>query len=213
MALGDLGSTDIFSLGAGFHAQNTEVSNEQDIVDVLASDGDIACKNGFNTQVTVTAEYEVCGSVTLAIDLGSVVGGYIVRSVELSHEAGAAPRVSIEGIKYGGSETVSEQAYAISQAVNIASVASGLTTPASGIEATSVTRRWECEISTAMGPDGEVSYAVTRTPVETYEESGSGTLASAPTMTGYTLSAFANSDSNQELDTYSCSFEKGLVTT
>ena len=212
MALGDLGSTDLFSLGAGFNAQSTTISNGNDVVDTLSSTGDIACQNAFNTEVTATAEYEVCGSQTLSLSLGSVVGGYMITNVEASHEAGQAPRVSVTGIANDGGEDVSgTRTYAISLNLNIAAVASVLTTPSSGIEATSVTHTWAMERTTGMGSDGQVSFAVARTPKYTYSESGQGTLASAPTITGMVLESYENSDSNQELDTYTCSFTDGLT--
>ena len=212
MAAGDLGATDIFSLGAGFNAQSSTISNGRDIVDTLSSTGDIACQNAFNTEVTATAEYEVCGSQTLSITLGSVVGGYMVTNVELSHEAGQAPRVSITGIANdGGESTTGTRTYAISQAVDIAAVASILTTPATGIEATSVTHTWAMERTTGMGSDGQVAFAIARTPKYTYTESGQGTLSAAPTITGMILESYENSDSNQELDTYTCTFTGALV--
>jgi hypothetical protein len=209
MAIGDLGATDIFSLGAGFNAQSSSTNNARDIVEVLGASGDIACLTPFNTVVTTSAEYEVCGSQTLSISLGDVVGGYIVNSVELSHSAGSAPTVSIEGIAFDGGETVNSNAYAISQAVNIASV-SGLMGVAS-TEATEISYRWECEVTQSMGSDGQVSYAVSRTPKLTYTESGIGTLSSAPSITDYTLESYENSDSNQETDTYTATFVKELV--
>lgn len=208
MAIGDLGATDIFSLGAGFNAQSSSTNNARDIVEVLGASGDIACLTPFNTVVTASAEYEVCGSQTLSISLGDVVGGYIVNSVELSHSAGSAPTVSIEGIAFDGGETVTSNTYAISQAVNIASV-SGLI-GGSG-EPTEISYRWECEVTQSMGSDGQVSYAVSRTPKLTYTESGLGTFVSAPSITDYTLESYENSDSNQETDTYTATFIKELV--
>lgn len=211
MAIGDLGATDIFGLGGSFHAQSSTTTNSNDVVEVLEGGGDVACLNQFNDEVTATVEYQVCGSTTLSVSLGDDASGFIIRSVELSHEAGQAPTVTIEGVAYDGGETVKDSTYAISQAVNIAAVASILTTPISGVEATSITHRWEMEVTTSMGSDGQVSYAWPRTPMVTYEESGSGTLASAPTVTGYTLESWENSDANQELDTYACTFKSGLT--
>lgn len=210
MAAGDLGATDLFSLGAGFHPQNSSVSNSRSITEVLGSDGDIACQTPFNTVVTASAQYEVCGSQTLSITLGDVVGGYIVTSVDLSHSAGEAPTVAIEGIAFDGGETVATNTFAISQAVNIASVA-GLI-GGSG-EPTEINYRWECQVTQSLGSDGQVSYAVSRTPKLTYTESGLGTLVSAPSIAGYVLESYENSDSNQETDTYTATFVKLLAST
>jgi len=211
MAAGDLGATDIFSLGAGFNAQSSTLNYNRDITEVMSSVGDIACQTAFNTVTTVTAEYEVCGSVTLSIEVGDEVGGYLVTSVEASHSAGQAPTVTIEGLAWP-SATVATRTYSISQALNIASVASELTTPSSGIEATEVTHRWEVEVTQSIGSDGEVAYAVSRTPKYTYTESGLGTLsAPGPTITGMKLESYDNSDSNQETDTYTCTFTEGLT--
>jgi hypothetical protein len=210
MAIGDLGATNIFSLGTGFNVQSSSVNRNQDITEVLSSIGDIACQTPFNAVITASAEYEVCGSQTLALALGSEIGGYIVRSVELSQSAGQAPTVAIEGLSFP-SATVTARTYAISQAINIAAISPGLTTPSTGLEPTEVSHRWECEITQSMGSDGQVKYAVSRTPKYTYTESGLGTLASAPTKTGMVLESFENSDSNQETDTYTCTFTHGLT--
>ncbi len=218
MASGDLGATDLFSLGAGFNAQSSDVDNNRDIVEVLAADGDIACHTPFNTVVTATAEYEVCGSQTLAITLGGLVNGYLVQSVELTHEAGSAPTVTVEGVAYdGGEQPTHRNEYAISQAVNIALVSGLIDTGLdAGAEATSVTFRWECQITVGTGSDGQVSFAVTRTPKLMYEEAGQGTATSAPSDSSDTaliLENYKNSDRNQELDTYSASFVKKLTST
>lgn len=217
MAAGDIGATDIFSLGAGFNPQSSSDNNTRDITEVLGANGDIACQNGFNTVVTAQAEYEVCGSVTLSITLGAVVGGYLVRSVELTHEAGQAPRVTVEGLAWTGNETVATRTYAISQAVNIAAVAGLIDTGLdANAEATSVTHRWECEITTAMGSNGQVAFANSRTPKYTYEESGTGTATSAPSNSSDSdliIVNYENSDSNQEIDTYTASFTKKLTST
>jgi hypothetical protein len=210
MAAGDLGATNIFSLGAGFNVQSSSTSNSRDITEVLSSVGDIACETPFNTVTTANAEYEVCGSATLALLLGDTVGGYLVNSVELSHSAGQAPTVTIEGLDWPDA-TITNRTYSISEAINIAAVASKLTTPSSGIEATEVTHRWECEITQSMGSDGQVKFAVSRTPKYTYTEGGLGTLTDAPTITDMTLESFENSDSNQETDTYTCTFTQGLA--
>lgn len=203
------GASNLFNLPAGFHPQSSEESSSRDIVDVLGATGDIQCQTGFNAETTATAEYEVCGSVTLSISLGAVVNGYIVRSVELSHEAGQAPTVRIEGIKYVSGTTITQRTHAISQAVNAAAVV-GLVNASN---ATSVTYRWEVEISTAMGPNGQVAYAVSRTPKLTYEESGTGHLSAEPSVTNYITVSYANSDSNQELDTYTATLEQPLTST
>lgn len=215
MAAGDLGATDIFSLGAGFNTQSSSVNNNRDITEVLGSNGDIACQNGFNTVVTANQEAEVCGSVTLSLTLGAVVGGYLIRMVEVTHEAGQAPRVTVEGLAYTGSETIAERTYAISLAIDIAAVAglidNGLDASA---EATSVTHRWECEITTAMGSNGQVAFANSRTPKYTYEESGTGTATSSPSDVSdpdLLIVSYENSDSNQEIDTYTASFTKKLT--
>ncbi len=111
--------------------------------------------------------------------LGAVVGGYLVRSVELTPEAGQAPRVTVEGLAWTETKR-SQRTYAISQAVNIAAVAglidAGLDANA---EATSVTHRWGCEITTAMGNTGQVGFTNSYSKY-TYEESGTGTATSAP---------------------------------
>jgi hypothetical protein len=205
MAAGDLGATNIFSLGAGFNVQSSSTSNSRDITEVLSSVGDIACETPFNTVITANAEYEVCGEATLALLLGDTVGGYLVNSVELSHSAGQAPTVTIEGLDWPDA-TITNRTYSISEAINIAAVESKISE-----EATEVTHRWECEITQSMGSDGQVAYAVSRTPKYTYTEGGLGTLSSAPTITGMTLESFENSDSNQETDTYTCTFTQGLA--
>lgn len=203
-----VGATDVFSLGGGFHPQTSEINNSRDIVDVLNANGDVQCQTGFNTRNEVSVEYEVCGQSTLSISIGGVVNGYIVRLVEYSHEAGQAPVVRVEGIKYDGGETVSTRTYAISQAINPALIVSPLT----GTDPTSATRRWECEISEAMGANGQVKFAASRTVKEFYEEEGTGELASAPAYTDFIVSGFDNSQSNQEFNTYSVSYERGHAT-
>ena len=210
MAAGELGATNIFGLGTGFNVQNSTVTRNQDVTEVLGASGDVTCLTPFNLVATASAEYEVCGSQTLGIDLGAEEGGYIVNSVELSHSAGQAPSVSIQGLAFP-SATVTERTYSISQAVNIAAVAAGLTTPSTGIMPTEVSHRWECEVTQSVGSDGQVAFAASRTPKYTYTESGLGTLASAPTKTGMTLESWENSDSNQETDTYTCTFTQGLT--
>jgi hypothetical protein len=215
MAAGDLGATNIFGLGTGFNIQSSSTNHNQDITEVLSGSGDVACLTPFNTVSTANAEYEVCGSVTLSLVLGSVINGWIVNSVELSHSAGQAPSVTVEGIKFP-SATVTTREYSISQAANIALVAglisSGLDANA---EATEISHRWECEITQSMGSDGQVAFAISRTPKYTYTESGIGTATtpaiSAPT--GMVLESFENSDSNQETDTYTATFVKGLEST
>lgn len=215
MAAGDLGATDIFSLGAGFNVQSSSTGTQKSITEVLASNGDIACHTPFGTVVTASAEYEVCGSQTLSIDLGAEVGGYIVNSVELSHSAGQAPTVRVSGLAFDGGETVVTNEYSISQAVNIATVAGLIDTGlAANSEATEVNYRWECQITQSIGSDGQVSFAVSRTPKLTYTESGLGTATSAPSDSSDTaliLESYENSDSNQETDTYTATFVKKLA--
>lgn len=214
MAAGDLGATDLFSLGAGFNPQSATVSSARTLTEVLGANGDGACLTPFMTVVNATADYEVCGSQTLSIGLGDVVGGYIVTAVELAHKAGEAPTVSIQGTAYDGGETVAGRTYDISQAVNIASVVSligsGLDANA---EATEVSYRWECQLTTGVGSDGQVSFVSPRTPKLTYTESGIGTATSTPVISGYTLESYENSDSNQEIDTYTATFIKQLTST
>jgi len=211
MAIGDLGATDIFSPGAGWNVQSSTVTESEDIVEVLDGAGDVACLTPFGEENVATAEYELCGAVgTIALTLGGLEGGYIVRSVEFSQEAGQAPRLSVEGIAYDGGETLSSRTYAISESGLTVADMNSLTVTGGG-EETSITRRWEMELVTQPGGDGQIAYVAPRTPMEMYEESGSGTMA-APALAGYTLESFENSDSNQELDTYSVSFKKGLTT-
>lgn len=214
MAAGDLSATNIFSLGAGFNVQNSSTTANRDITEVLGANGDIACQTPFNNTVTASASYEVCGSVTLAIDLGSEVGGYIVRSVELAHSAGQAPTVTIEGMSFAGA-TVTERTYAISQAVDIATVAGLITSGLdAAAEATEISHRWECEITQSIGSDGGVSFAVSRTPKYSYTESGLGSATTVPAITspaGMVCESYENSDSNQETDTYTASFVGKLV--
>ena len=214
MAAGDLGATNLFSLGAGFNVQSSSTTANRDITEVLGANGDIQCQTPFNSVTTATAEYEVCGAVSLALSLGGTVGGLIIRAVELSHSAGQAPRVTVEGISFPGA-TVTNRTYAISQAVDIAAVA-GLITGGldANAEATEITHRWECEITQSMGSDGQVAFAVSRTPKYTYSESGIGTFTGTPAITtpaGMVLESFENSDSNQETDTYTASFVNKLV--
>ena len=116
----------------------------------------------------------------------------------------------MEGIAYDGGETLSSRTYAISESGLTVADMNSLTVTGGG-EETSITRRWEMELVTQPGGDGQIAYVAPRTPMEMYEESGSGTMA-APALAGYTLESFENSDSNQELDTYSVSFKKGLTT-
>ncbi len=211
MATGDLGATDIFSPGVGWNVQSSTVTASEDIVEVLDGAGDVSCLTPFGEENVATAEYELCGEVgTISLTLGGLEGGYIVRSVELSQEAGQAPRLSVDGIAYDGGETLSSRTYEINETGLTILDMNGLTVTGGG-EETSITRRWEMELVTQPGGDGQVAYVAPRTPMEMYEESGSGTMV-APALTDYTLESFENSDSNQELDTYSVSFKKGLAT-
>ena len=212
MALGDLGATNIFSVAGGWHAQSATVTTSQNIVSVIDATGAVACLNEFEASTTATVEYEGCGAASDTITLGGEVGGYIVRSVEVSHEAGQAPRLTVEGVSYAGGTHGLTNDTVVTAAADISAVSSGLTTPVS-LDATSVTERYECEVVTQLGGDGEILRTETHSPIETYEESGSGSLGSAPTKTGYTLESWEDSDANQELDTYSCTFKKALTPT
>lgn len=218
MALGDLGATDLFGIGTGdgWHVQSSTLSGSQDIVDVLNATGDVACQPTFGEENTASAEYELCGDAgAISLTLGDDTTGYIIRSVEFSQEAGQAPRMSIEGVVYDGGEALSDRTYAISETGLTSSALNNLTVAGTGnsIDPTSITRRWEMELVTQLGGDGQIGQVAPRTPMETYEESGSGSLGADPSIANYTLESFENSDSNQELDTYSVSFKKGLVTT
>lgn len=218
MAAGDLAATNIFSLGAGFHVQNSTTSNQRSITEVLGSDGAIQCQTPFGTVVTASAEYEVCGDATLSISLGAVVGGYIVQSVEASQSAGEAPRVSIEGIAFDGGETVATNEYDITLAFDaddVSTIALYDTNLDANAEPTEVSYRWEAQITQTTGSDGEISFAVSRTPKLTYTESGIGT-ASAPgpadaSDADLVLESYENSDSNQETDTYTATSVKKLA--
>lgn len=219
MAAGDLAATDIFSLGSPFHAQSSTVNTNQDITEVLASDGDIICQTQFNTVATATVEYEVCGDGALSLSLGDIVGGYQIRMIEASQEAGQAPRVTVEGVAYDGGETATENTYAVSLTFDADDVSTNAlidTGLDASAEATSITYRWEMELTTGMGSDGQVSFVVSRTPRLTYDESGIGTATSAPSDSSdaaLILVSYENSDSNQEIDTYTASFTKLLVST
>jgi len=214
MPAGDLAATDIFSLGAPFHVQSSSTNTQNSITEVLGADGDIKCLTPFNTVVTASADYEVCGSGTLAVDLGGRPDDYIITSVELSHSAGEAPSVSIEGMAFDGGETVTTNEYSISQAIDIAAVAGEITSGLdASAEATEVSYRWECQLTQTIGSDGQVSFAVSRTPKLTYTESGIGTATGTPVISGYTLESYENSDSNQETDTYTATFTKELAST
>jgi len=219
MAAGDLAATDIFSLGSGFNPQSSSTNNARSITEVLASDGDIACQTPFNTVVTASAEYEVCGDAELSITLGDVVGGYIVNSVEYSQSAGSAPTVSVEGIAFDGGETVATNEYAISLTADFDDVATNAlidTGLDDNAEPTEISHRWECEVTQSIGSDGQVSFAVSRTPKFTYTESGLGTATSAPSDSSdadLILESYENSDSNQETDTYTATFVKKLTST
>lgn len=218
MATGDLGATDIFSPGTGWNIQSSTVTRSEDIVDVLDGDGDVVCQPNFNEENVASAEYQLCGEAgTISLTLGAVTNGYIVRSIELSHEAGQAPNLTVEGIAYDGGESLTNRTSVISVTGLSVAALSGSELAVSGSgEATSVTRRWEMELVTAPGGDGNVAYVAPRTPMETYEESGVGSLdlvTTLPTLTNYVLESAENSDSNQEMDTYSLSFKRGLNTT
>lgn len=219
MAAGDLTATDLFSLGAGFNPQSSTVSNARSITEVLAADGDIACQTPFNTVVTASAEYEVCGDAALSITLGDDSTGYIITSVEYSQSAGEAPTVSVEGIAFDGGETFTGNTYAISLTADFDNVATNAlidTGLDANAEPTEIMHRWECEVTQSIGSDGQVSFAVSRTPKFSYTESGLGTATSAPSDSGDSdliLESFENSDSNQETDTYTASFTKKLAST
>jgi hypothetical protein len=206
----NLGATDIFSLGTGFNAQNSNVDFSQTVNDVLSAAGDVACQPTSDPRFVTLAEYEVCATPTLSISLGGVVGGYIVTSVEYSHEAGSPATVSVNGTAYDGNETVASKTYALSFAIP-AIPTSGLTTPSSGVEVNSVTKTWALELTEGMGANGTVKFVTPRTLKLTHTEEGLGVLAAAPTMTGFALESYSNSDSNQELDTYTCTFNKGIA--
>jgi hypothetical protein len=208
----NLGATDLFSLGAGFNAQNSSADFSQTVVDVLSAAGDVVCQPTFDARIVALAEYEVCGTPTLALTLGAVVGGYITTSAEYTHEAGSPARITINGTAYVETETLAAKTYALSFAIP-ALPTSEITTPASGLEVNSVSKTWALELTEGVGANGNVKFVTPRTLKLTHTESGLGQLASAPTMTGFALESYNNSDSNQELDTYSLTFNKGIALT
>jgi len=212
MAAGDLGATDIFSPGSTWNVQNSSVSTSNSITEVLGSTGDIACLTPFQETATASAEYEGCGTPGLSeYVLGGVVGGYTVTSIEASQSAGEAPRLSIEGMGFDGGEDVSNnRTYSITQDFDISSVTGENVIDTSG-EPTEISDRWEMQLTQTIGSDGQVSYVVSRTPKATYTESGIGTLGSAPSLSGWTLESWEDSDSNQETDTYTCTFSTELT--
>ena len=217
MAIGDLGATDIFLIGTtnGWHAQSSTKTASEDIVEVLDGTGSVSCLTPFGEENVATAEYELCGTAgVINLELGAVKGGYILRNVEFSHEAGQAPRMSVEGIAYDGNETLGDNTYTINKtAISNLDIDTNKENVSGVGDATSITQRWEIELVTQPGGDGQIAYVTPRTPMETYEESGSGATSGVPaiaTPLGYVLESFEDSDSNQELDTYSVSFKRGL---
>jgi len=206
MALGDIGATDLFSLGSGFNAQSTKTDVTNKIVDVLDALGNVECQSEFEITANATTEYEVCGTPTLAFNLGGVVNDYIITSGSITYEAGEAPKVTMSGIAYDGNETVASRIYAVSHAVS-ATVPTLISSALK--EQTSVTYTWEIQLATGMGANGQIALVSPRTAKEMYTEEGQGSLSAKPTLSGYVCDAWGNSDENQELDTYTFSLNRG----
>lgn len=97
-------STNLFALGADFHAQtsSTTVTRERDTN--LASDGDVACESdAFNVQTNYSAEYKYCGT-DLNTDLGTFLTAYgdvedskLVTGLSIDFNNKEYPSISVEG--------------------------------------------------------------------------------------------------------------------
>ena len=76
----DFGATDIWGLGAGFHAQSSSTDPFSSEEVSLASDGDMACTNEHDKGNDYSATYKYCGTGVVAslgaklTSFGAVVG-------------------------------------------------------------------------------------------------------------------------------------------
>jgi len=99
----DLGATDLFSLGTGFHAQ--ESSTEPTSEEALAQSeiGDMACVNFHNKMTNYRARYKYCGTglKTALGDIltafGGVVNGILPTDLEIAFSSGAQAEITLSG--------------------------------------------------------------------------------------------------------------------
>lgn len=99
----DLGGSNLFSLGASFHAQSSSTEEFSTEELALSAIGNKACTNVHNLGTNYTATYLYCGT-DLATDLGTivttfgaVVNGILPTGLDLSFSVGAQAEVTLTG--------------------------------------------------------------------------------------------------------------------
>lgn len=99
----DLGATDLFSLGASFHAQSSSSEGYSTEAVALAADGDVACTRLHDSGTNYSATYKFCGTnIVTALgsvlaEFGGVRNGKLVTGIDISFSAGEQPEITVNG--------------------------------------------------------------------------------------------------------------------
>ena len=100
----DLGATNLFSLGAEFHAQSSETEPFSTEELALTSTGDKACTNDHDAGTNYSARYKYCGSdlvgdlSTIASSFGGVTNSILVTGMDIDFPGpGAQPEITMTG--------------------------------------------------------------------------------------------------------------------
>lgn len=99
----DLGATDLFSLGAGFHAQESSSEPTSEEALAQAANGDMACVNYHNSMTNSRTRYKYCGTAlktalgSILTAFGRVVNGILPTDLEISFSSGEQTEITLSG--------------------------------------------------------------------------------------------------------------------
>jgi len=210
-------ASDLFGLGANFHAQSSTITTSQDWPEVFDADGDYACGSEVNNVTRAQAEYGYCNDTpdidtdldTAMTTFGELLNSaYIPDNITVNFTAGEQATVSVTGHNHDSNAHVVDVLNTFDVS-GIIPLGSGFGCPNIWTNAdtdsspTSVTVSFTIEHVDKNGADGEHWTGENiRCRVEASAEYiGSPTL----TTTDWYIDSEDASDSNADQDTYAIS--------
>ena len=212
-----INASNLFSLGANFHAQGSTTRTVLDRAMIQDANGNEECETMINSRDEVTANYDYCNAVpaigtdlaTLLTKFGDVHGGYKVTQLVIEFAAGQYAKVSITGHQHAAATHAAglPAGYADVSAAVIAGAGFGVPTFTGvtlGTDATpaSATITFSMNHVDVLAADGTHFVGKNLTPTAEISVAYEGVPTTAQPMTGWTTDSYGGDDSNSEFDKY-----------
>jgi len=217
----DLGGSNLFGLGANFHAQSSESPHNRDMANMLDASGNNECETGINNRTEYSNSFAYCNGTpdiktdlgTIASKFGAVTDSKAPTDMTINFAAGEYATLDISGHNHDNNphtwttDNYSDMSTAIPAGAGFGCPDFGLTL---GTDATpiSATLTFSLNHIDEQDADGEHWVGKNTTPrcelsLETLGLPTSQTVAAIEgDLTGWTVDTNGPADGNQELDRF-----------